>query len=91
MVLKYQSGEEIKKGDHVLFHREPGRIELVAKELGDAETDWFIGEYGGDVMVLEGVAGRTFITADQLPEYEDLEFVSRAETDPSDPPQNATK
>ena len=78
MSLKYQSGEEIKKGDHVLFHREPGRIELVAYELGDAETDWFIQVYGGGVMVLERVSGRTFITADHLPECDDLEFVSRA-------------
>ena len=80
MALKYQSGEEIKKGDHVLFHRGPGRIELVASELGDAETDWYVLEYGGGVMVLDSVAGLTFIPADQVSEYEDLEFVSRAET-----------
>lgn len=78
MSLKYQSGEEIKKGDRVLFHREPARIELVASEPGDPETDWFIQEYGGGVMILEG-AGRTFITANQLLDYEDLEFVSRAD------------
>jgi len=31
------------------------------------------------VMVLDpAVSGRTFIPADQLEEYEDLEFVSRA-------------
>jgi hypothetical protein len=29
MSLKYLTGEEIRKDDHVLFHREPGRIELV--------------------------------------------------------------
>lgn len=79
MPLKYQSGEEIKKGDRVLFHGEPARIELVASEPGDSETDWFIREYGGGVMILEGVAGRTFITANQLLDYEDLEFVSRAD------------
>jgi len=79
MNLKYQSGEEIRKGDSVRFHGEPGRIELVALEPGDAETDWFIQEYGGGVMVLERVSGRTFIPADQLPDYGDLEFVTRAE------------
>lgn len=78
MVLKYLSGEEIKKGDHVLYHGEPGRIEFVASHLGDPETDWFIQEYGGGVMVLERVSGRTFITADQLADDQDLEFVSRA-------------
>jgi hypothetical protein len=79
MKLKYQTGEEIKKGDRVLFHREPGRIELVAVEQGDPETDWFMQEYGGGVMILERVAGRTFIPADQIDECEDLEFVSRAD------------
>ena len=80
MVLKYLSGEEIKKGDNVLYHGEPGRIELVAQEPGDPETEWFVQEYGGGVMVLERVSGRTFIPADQLTDHEDLEFVSRAET-----------
>ena len=28
-------------------------------------------------MILDRIAGRTFIPADQLPEYEDLQFVSR--------------
>jgi hypothetical protein len=81
MTLKYQSGEEIRKGDRVLFHREPGYIELVASQVGDRETDWYIEEYGGGVMVVDGVAGHTFIPADQLSDCEDLEFVSRAETD----------
>jgi hypothetical protein len=30
MALKYPSGEEIKKGDHVLFFGNPATIELVA-------------------------------------------------------------
>ncbi len=79
MILKYQSGEEIKKGDRILFHREPGRIELVAVEPGDPETDWYVREYGGGVLLIEQVAGRTFIPTDQIDECEDLEFVSRAD------------
>jgi hypothetical protein len=36
-------------------------------------------EYGGGVMILDPkVSGRTFIPADQLDDYEDLEFASRA-------------
>jgi hypothetical protein len=62
----------------VLFHHEPGQVELVAVQLGDPETDWFMQEFGGGVMILDRVAGRTFIPADQIDEYEDLEFVSRA-------------
>ena len=39
--LKYQSGEQIAKGDRVLFHGEPGEIELVADPLAnDPETEW---------------------------------------------------
>jgi hypothetical protein len=79
VILKYQTGEEIRKGDCVLLHGEPGRIELVAAELGDPETDWYVQEHGGGVMIIEVVAGRTFIPADQIDECEDLEFVSRTD------------
>jgi hypothetical protein len=80
MVLRYQSGEEIKKGDRVLFHRNPATVELVASTPATAETAWYVDEYGGGVMILDPlVSGRTFIHADQIPECEDLEFVSRAD------------
>jgi hypothetical protein len=79
MVLKYQSGVEIRRGDRVLLHGEPGEIELVASGPGDPESDWYVQEFGGGVMVLEPkVFGRLFIAADQLEETEDLEFVARA-------------
>lgn len=68
--------QEIKKGDRVLFHREPGEIELVADPLvPDPETDWFIQEYGNGVMILEGQAGRTLVSDPHSDE--DLEFVAR--------------
>jgi hypothetical protein len=52
--VKYQSGEEIRKGDRVLFHSEPGEIELVAeKTIGDPDVDWHIKENGPGVMILE--------------------------------------
>jgi hypothetical protein len=80
MVLKYQSGEEIRKGDRVLFHRNPAEIELVAYDPNDPVASWYIQEFGGGVMVLDPrVSGRTFISSDQIPEEEDLEFVSRAD------------
>lgn len=79
MVFKYESGVEIRKGDRVLFHGEPGEIELVASSKGDPETDSYVQEYGGGVMVVEPkVFGRVFIPADQLEKTEDLEFVARA-------------
>jgi hypothetical protein len=38
-------------------------------------------EFGGGVMILDPmVSGRTFISTDQLNDYEDLELVSRAGT-----------
>ncbi|MBZ5678788.1 MAG: hypothetical protein LAO24_01645 [Acidobacteriia bacterium] len=76
--LKYSSGEVIQAGDHILFHRNPARIEFVASDPDDLEVAWYIQEYGGGVMILDPmVSGRNFIPADQLAEYEDLEFVSR--------------
>lgn len=79
MVVRYRTGEEIRKGDRVLLHREGVRVELVVCELGDPETEWYVREYGGGVMILEGPASRTFITVDRIEEYEDLRFVSRAD------------
>jgi hypothetical protein len=78
MFLRYQTGEKINKGDRVLYHGAAGVIEFVATELGDPQTEWFVKEYGGGVMVRDQVAGRTFIDASQIAEWEDLEFVSRA-------------
>ena len=79
MIFRYISGEEIKQGDRVLFHGEPGEIELVASEPGDPGIDWFIQEYGGGITVVEPkVFGRAFIAAAQIDTTEDLEFVARA-------------
>jgi hypothetical protein len=75
--LKYQSGEEIRKGDRVLFHGEPGEIEFIADPLvKDPESDWYVHEYGGDVMVIEPkLFGRAFSDAENA---EDLILVSRS-------------
>jgi len=81
MVLRYCSGQEVMKGDKVLFHGNPAEIELVAsdQDSDDPEVRSFIQEYGGGVMVLDPmVSGRTFIDASQVSTSEDLEFVRRA-------------
>jgi hypothetical protein len=82
VILKYQSGEEIMKGDRVLFHREPGHIEFVVDKLtSDAAMDWYMNEFGGGIMILEAKHfGRVFVHAESLPETEDLEFISRVES-----------
>ena len=78
-LLKYRSGEEIRKGDRVLFHGHPAEIELVAYDPSDPEATWHLSEYGAGVLVSDPkVFVRAFIPSDQLDEYEDLEFVSRA-------------
>ena len=73
------TGEEIKKGDRVMFHGDPGEIELVADPiLADPETDWYVQEYGGGVMVRElkpSHFGRVFLREPQT--TEDLKFVAR--------------
>ena len=51
MILKYRTGEEIKEGDRVRYNRNSATIELVATTPGDEETDWYVQEYGGGVMI----------------------------------------
>jgi hypothetical protein len=79
MILKYRSGEEIRKGDRVLFHGNAAEVGLVACNPNDPDAAWHMQEFGGGVLILDPiVSGRTFIPHDQLDECEDLEFVSRA-------------
>jgi hypothetical protein len=80
MTLRYQSGEEIRKGDRVRFHGNPAEVELVATDTNDPDQEWHVREFGGGVMISDpATSGRTFVPASQIAEYEDLEFISRAE------------
>ena len=80
MALTYRTGQEIRKGDRVLFFRNPATVELVALDDSTEESRWLMQEYGGGVMILDPmVSGRTFISADQIAGADELEFVSRAE------------
>jgi hypothetical protein len=80
-MLKYRSGEEIRKGDSVLFHRARAVVELVASGPDDPEAAWYMQEFGGGVMIREPRdPNPTFIRAESLDEYEDLEFVARGAT-----------
>jgi hypothetical protein len=81
MSLAYRSGEEVNKGDLVLFHGNSAHVEFVAS-ADDPQYAWYVQEYGGGIMVFDPtVSGRTFIPADQLSDCEDLEFVSRPKTE----------
>ena len=82
MGFKYKSGEDIRCGDRVLVHGEPGEVELAADPLGNSlsEADtWYVSEFGGGVIFREPKAfGRIFFSA---PETEDhLAFVARADS-----------
>jgi hypothetical protein len=71
---------EIKKGDQVRFHGEPGEIEFVVSDDCDPETRWYWQEFGGGVMVREPKYFRSaFLDADSVKDTEDLEFVARAD------------
>lgn len=75
--MKYTSGEEIRKGDKVLFHGEPGEIEFVVdKIVGDPAMDWHMREQGPGVMVLEAKSFQRAYIRD-TENAEDLQFVSR--------------
>jgi hypothetical protein len=78
--LKYQSGEEIKKGDRVNFHGASAEIVFVVETLtGDTELDWYMKEFGGGVMIREPKHfGMSFVSTESLHEAEDLELLSRA-------------
>jgi hypothetical protein len=76
--LLYRSGVEIRKGDRILLHGEPGEVEFVL----DGETnpeDWPAEKYGRGVMIAEPKRfGRLFLAERDLADFEDLTFVSRS-------------
>ena len=75
--MKYHSGEEVRKGDKVLFHDEPGEIEFVVEKLaGDPTMDWHMKEQGPGVMVL-GPKSFKRAYVPKTENVEDLQFVSR--------------
>jgi hypothetical protein len=75
MPFRYWSGEDIRKGDHVLLHGDPGVIEFGADPADDPD-DWYVKEHGGGVMILEPKVFGRLVVSDTA-NYEDLEFVSR--------------
>src|SRR5438067_5318288 len=54
MALRYQTGEEIHRGDRVTYGGNAGVIELVVEALtGEPEEDWLFGTNGAGIMVAE--------------------------------------
>ena len=79
MPFNYMTGEQVRKGDYVKFHGEPGRVEFVAEpSINDPETAWHVKEFGGGVMILEPkFFGRAFLREPDV--AEDLILVCRAD------------
>lgn len=77
MPFTYQSGDEVRSGDRVSYHGEPGEVEfVVSKPTGDQAMDWYIEQFpGGGFMIASKSFGKVFVAATDVDE--DLQFVSR--------------
>lgn len=75
----YHSGEEVKSGDHITYHGQPGVIEfLVTGKTGDPAMDWYLeNNPRGGFMIRAADFGNVFLTDSDTDE--DLDFVSRAD------------
>jgi hypothetical protein len=74
----YQSGGQIKPGDRITYHGEPGEIEFVADKLvGDTALDWYVTEQGGGVMIIAENFGHVFVH--DTKNDEDLILIARRE------------
>jgi len=75
--FRYQSGGEVKIGDQITYHDEPGKVDFVVSEkVGDAAMDWYVDEFpGGGVMITARNFGNVFLAEGDIDE--DLQFVSR--------------
>lgn len=61
------------------FHRESAQIELLVTNADDPSTAWYFEEFGGGILIrVTDEANPSFIHAASIPDYEDLEFVTRA-------------
>jgi hypothetical protein len=78
MSFQYMTGDEIRKGDYIKFHGEPGRVEFVAEaSIDDPETNWYVEKFGGGAMItVPTVFGNVFL--DQTDTDGDLILVARA-------------
>jgi hypothetical protein len=72
----YSSGEAIEPGDHITYHGERGKVELVALPE-DQNTMWYIEHHGTGCMLLVPSFGRVFVT--ETDADEDLAFLARGE------------
>ena len=78
--LRYHTGEDVRPGDTVTHLGHPGQVEFVANPSSPTpETEWFIEEFGGGVMVEDSKIGSVFISVESMQDPGDLVFVARPE------------
>ncbi len=77
MSFKYQSGEEVRAGDRIVYADDPGEVEFIADST-TAPDDWYVREYGGGVMIRTAKMGSVFLTTTE--DEEDLDLVARGTT-----------
>jgi hypothetical protein len=77
VALTYQTGEEIRRGDRVIYDGNPGVIELVVETSND--NDWLFETCGPGIMLAEPkLFGRVYLRDPH--QDEDLQFVGRADS-----------
>jgi len=73
--MRYRSGEETLTGDRVKLHGNPGSVEFTVTD--PCEPEW--GYLAPGAMIREPKEfGWLFLSAEQIADYDDLEFVGRA-------------
>jgi hypothetical protein len=77
--LAYVTGEDIRQGDRITYHGEPGEVDFVVTGLaGDPQMDWYAQQCpGGGVMIIASGLGSVFLGIDDI--AEPLEFKSRGQ------------
>lgn len=75
MAFVYESGEEIRSGDQVVYDGQSAEVEFVS-DPDCSPGDWYVKEFGGGIMILEPeVFGRVFLARSDIDGR--LIFVSR--------------
>jgi hypothetical protein len=75
MPILYQSGEEVRPGDTIVYAGSPGHVEFVVEAaIGDPAIDWYLTQSPGGGFMIKIAAMRSVFIDDA---DEDLDFVSR--------------
>jgi hypothetical protein len=74
MPLTYRSGEDVRAGDRVSYHGEPGLVEFVA-DTENPDTAWYLEKHGDGCMIACAGFGHVYVSETHTDE--DLDFIGR--------------